>query len=324
MRKDKKWALLAQHIDRSMIREAIAYELSRPYFDGVPQIRFCEVILNDIYYGVYVLSEQPTRKRLHLTKTKNTADASGSYLLYFSRPQEADFTADVKLPSFEAHYPFQIKYPDEEDMDESRQRWLTTRFTDMVAAINDTTSESYREYIDEQSFIDFQLTNEFAHNTDAFFCSAYIYKDADDVDSTFKMHLWDMDHAFGMGNEPGYSYHNTWVYSKRSVFGFAGWWINLMKHPSYSEGLHDRWQEYRQGGYSDEHIEFVIDSLYNMLVGSGAIKRNNRAWKLWDEKGTHGNYPPHVKYLSDSYEDEVQYIKDWAKLRLQWMDEQLK
>lgn len=82
MRKDKKWALKASYYDRSMIRDALTFELARNYMDFVPQTRFCEVILNGVYQGVYCLSEQITANRLQLEKPgNNNVDITGGYLL---------------------------------------------------------------------------------------------------------------------------------------------------------------------------------------------------------------------------------------------------
>ena len=64
MRKGKKWALIAPYIDRSMIRDALTYELARPYFEYVPEGRYCELILNGVYYGIHWLAEQPDARRM--------------------------------------------------------------------------------------------------------------------------------------------------------------------------------------------------------------------------------------------------------------------
>lgn len=321
LKKGKKYALSAQYIDRSMIREAISFELAKHYSKGVPGVSFCEMVLNGKYYGIYALVEQPTRKRLNIKKTED--DVTGSYILYFSRPDEADLTIPVRFGENETRYSFQVKYPDIEKIDNIRKDWLKNRFQQMVDAICDSTTSNYRNYIDELSFIDFQLANEFAHNTDAYFCSGYLYKDKDSRDSTFKLHLWDNDHTFGMGVKKGFSYYDSWVYSTHAENGnYADWICHLMDNPYYRERLKERWKEYRSGAYSDENIELVVDSLCDMLVNSGAIERNTKAWKIWDNNGS-VTTPIHSKYISDSYDDEIRYIKDWITRRLEWMDDQL-
>ena len=325
-KKNKKWCLLAQHIDRSMIRELVSYEIARPYMKGVPQTRICELVFNGVYYGVYILSDQPSRKSLSLTKTSEAkGDVSGSYLLYWARANEADYVAVVNNKGIVCKYPFQVKYPDKDEMGIERKEWLDKRFSEMVAAISDTTSDRYKQYIDEQSFIDFQLVAEISHNPDAMLHSAYMYKDIDDIDSTFRMHVWDNDHSFGIGNVPGYGTYNNWIWEQKSKEGECSQWFDWLFHnPYYKKSLVGRYKEWREGICSTANLSIIIDSLANVLISSGAIDRNKQAWDLWKIETNHRIAPPpHAKFISDSFLDEIQYIKDWTEKRLAWMDEQL-
>lgn len=77
MRKGKKWALIANHIDKSMIRNTLTYELARPFMDFVPQSKYCEVIIDGIYYGIYSLTEQITADRLKLEKPSDDGKRGG-------------------------------------------------------------------------------------------------------------------------------------------------------------------------------------------------------------------------------------------------------
>ena len=320
MKSNKKWALKANWIDQSMIREAIAYELASHTEVAAPQMRFVEVILNDVYYGVYSLMEQPTRRTLGLTKTKG--DVSGSYLLYFSRMKEADFIAENKTHDNTFYYPFIIKHPDFEDLTTEQKKYINDAIIAMSAAVKDTSSLDYGKYINELSFIDYQLSSEFACNTDAYWGSGYIYKDNDDIDGRFRMCLWDGDHAFGMSRNPKYSWYNHWIYRFKEDIQSDhryDWWIDLMKNPRYQQKLQDRWKWFRCGYYSDDRVFSVVDSLYHILNDGGAVERNNKAWHIWGKEGNNVNHP-HEKYLSDSFEDEIQYVKDWIRLRLEWMD----
>ena len=323
MKKSKKWALKGNWIDRSMIREAIAYQLAKNTEVWTPDFRFCELVLNDTYYGLYTLMEQPTRKNLDICKMKD--DISGGYLLYFSRVKEADFIVDYSNSSTTVKYPFIVKYPNIQKFNSENESYLQQRIKLMCDAINDTTSRAYEEYIDVMSFIDYQISSEFACNTDAYWGSGFIYKDNDNIDGRFKVCLWDGDHAFGMGKEPKYSWYNHWIYNfyeGQDLDHIYDWWNILMKNPNYRKALQDRWIELRRGCYSDENIEQIVDSLSNLLISSGAMERNNKAWRVWNPNGSNKNQTD-LKYYSDSFEDEVRYIKDWIRLRVEWMDDNI-
>ncbi len=320
MRKNKKWALKGNWIDKSMIRESIAYELAKHTGVATPELRFCEVVINGMYYGLYVLSEQPTRKNLGINKVEY--DITGGYLLYFARQKEADFIVESPLDSEKFQYPFFIKYPDEEDVTDEMKEYLRQRISDMCKAVYDTAHTDYEKYIDVMSFIDFQISTEFATNTDAYSTSGYLYKDNDNTDGRFRMCLWDGDHAFGMGREPNYASYDHWVYQFYEDIDLRhryNWWYMLMHNRHYRNAVSERWRECRRNIYSDANVYHVVDSLYNLLTSGGAMERNNQAWGMWNDKGCQ-NVHPHVKYLSDSFDDEVNYIKTWISHRLLWMD----
>ena len=52
MPKDNNWAMLAPYSDKSMMRDVLAFELSRQWMGWTPRARFCELILDGTYYGV--------------------------------------------------------------------------------------------------------------------------------------------------------------------------------------------------------------------------------------------------------------------------------
>ncbi|MBQ1627009.1 MAG: CotH kinase family protein, partial [Prevotella sp.] len=82
MPKDNKWALIAPWCDETMFRDVLSFELARPWFDWVPRVQMCEVILDGTYYGVYVLSELVSKgkHRLNLSEPGEVeGDLTGDY-----------------------------------------------------------------------------------------------------------------------------------------------------------------------------------------------------------------------------------------------------
>ena len=57
MSKDNNWAILAPFSDKSMMRDMLAFELSRPWMDYTPDGRYCEMFLDGTYYGVFIITE---------------------------------------------------------------------------------------------------------------------------------------------------------------------------------------------------------------------------------------------------------------------------
>ena len=58
MEKDNTWVLHGPFLDKTLIRNYMWYNLSGRIMDWAPDVRFCEVFLNQEYQGVYVMTEQ--------------------------------------------------------------------------------------------------------------------------------------------------------------------------------------------------------------------------------------------------------------------------
>lgn len=94
--KSRDWALLANMLDESNIRTALAYEIGRRIGRWAPRSVFCEVTLNGSYQGLYQFIEsvevQPGRLEIRKMSTNDTLGAvlTGPYVLeqdaYFVDP----------------------------------------------------------------------------------------------------------------------------------------------------------------------------------------------------------------------------------------------
>ena len=90
MGKDNNWALLAPYADKSMMRDLLAFELARPWMEYTPQGRYCELFLDGIYYGVYILSEVVSKgkHRIDLHDPGDSGDElTGGYIMEIDRAE---------------------------------------------------------------------------------------------------------------------------------------------------------------------------------------------------------------------------------------------
>lgn len=49
MKKENKWVLNGPYVDKTLIRNYLAYNISGKFRDDVPEVRFCEVFVNNEY-----------------------------------------------------------------------------------------------------------------------------------------------------------------------------------------------------------------------------------------------------------------------------------
>jgi len=343
MAKDNDWALLAPYNDRSMIRDVLMFQLARPYFDFTPSVRHCELILDGIYYGVYIVTERVRKgkHRLNLDDPGTNGDSlTGGYQVQVDRNDEDHyytskyFAVDKNGQRYSSYYRiyFQYIHPEYEDMMPAfpeQLNYLQNQIDAMEKAIasSDFTNPQtgYAHYIDSMSFIDYQLSQEVSNNVDGYRLSTNLFKHRDSQDGRFKTALWDFNIAFGNANYCGaeltdfWTYQNTYITATNAYNKVPFWWMRLMEDPEYVKQLKARWTQYRQENYTNRHIEMVIDSMVNMLNAKGAVERNYKAYPIWGKS----IWPvPNYKTVN-TYEKEIANLKRWLNERVAWMDEQL-
>ena len=337
MGRDDNWALLAPYSDKSMMRDMLTYELMRPWMEFTPHGRYCEVLLDGTYYGVYILSEVVSkgRERLDLMKPHTEGiDLTGDYLLEVDCNDEVTYTShyhpvsSTGVPYKDKNILIQYKYPDHDKLEASQLAYINGRVDLMEGALASPEyrdpQTGYRRYIDVQSFIDYQLAIELGHNVDGYRLSGKFYKRRDDVDGRFKMAIWDTNLAYGNCDRCDGWRTDTWVYQSNDVLHEAGevylipfWWYRLNCDEAYTAQLKARWAQMRNANLREDRVMATIDSLATLLTAQGAEARNSQAWPRWGQR-VWPNY-----YIAKDFNDEVAYIKRWLHARIAWMDREL-
>ena len=337
MGKDNNWALLAPYADKSMMRDLLAFEVSRPWMEYTPQGRYCELFLDGIYYGVYILTEVVSagKHRVNLPDPGIEGDElTGGYIMEVNR-------TDGEVTHLSKYHPvsstgvrysnmyinFQYKSPDYEDMTPEQVNYINNRIDEMEAALwnyRPTGTTNYREYIDELNFIDYQIAMELGHNVDGYRLSGKFFKRRDSEDARFKMVVWDNNLSYGNADYYDGWRTDTWMYKNNNTLYAYGdqqmipfWWYKLNTNSEYTAALKQRWAQYRRSNLRSDRIMATVDSLATVLTSNGAESRNSRAWPRW------GEYVWPNYYIADNFNDEVDFLKQWINDRIAWMDAQL-
>ena len=337
MGKDNNWALLAPYADKSMLRDLLAFEVSRPWMEYTPQGRYCEVFLDGIYYGVYILTEVVSKgkNRINLPDPGQSGDSiTGGYIMEVNRTDgEVTYTSRYHpvsiwgTPYNDKYINFQYKSPEYDEMTDDQVDYINGRIDQMEQALwnyRPNGETTYREYLDMQNFVDYQIAMELGHNVDGYRLSGKFFKRRDSEDARFKMVVWDNNLSYGNADYYNGWRTDTWIYKSNQVLNEAGdsqlvpfWWYKLNIDPEYTAALKSRWAQYRRNNLREDRIMATVDSLAAVLTSHGAEQRNSQAWPRW------GEYVWPNYYVADNYTDEVSWLKQWLHDRIAWLDRQL-
>ena len=333
--KEEDWILNAPYTDKSLIRNALAYKWGSALGNYAPRTKFCEVVINGAYKGVFKLTEKIKRdnNRVNISKldaTTTTGNAlTGGYIIKIDKQTGSGGTG-WHSPYFpinrkgEQTIFYQYEYPDSDDINAKQKEYIQGYVTDFEKSLlqfnfNDPL-KGFRKYIDENAFIDYLIVNELTKNPDAYRLSTFLYKKRDDLGGKLFMGpIWDFDLALGNvnyctnGNPEGFVFEYNSI-CPEDYWLIPFWWKRMLEDPLFVQRLNDRWKALRKTVYSTEKLWSDIDSMSNLLSESQA-----RNFKEWPVLGTYiwPNF-----YVSKTYNEEILWLKNWVKLRTAWLDNQ--
>lgn len=336
MPEEEDWVLFAPYNDKSLIRDALAYKLGRDMGQYASRQRFCEVVLNDEYMGLFVFFEKIKRdgERVDIAKLDpdevSGDDLTGGYIVKIDKSTGSggDGWVSSRKPfnSKEGQEIFfQYEVPSAEDIVEEQKQYIQDFMKDFEDALagNDFKDPElgYAKYIDVESFVDYYLINELTKNVDAYRLSTFLHKQRDSDGGKLRMGpIWDFNLGFGnvdyciMGNPEGF------VTSFNSIcpddfWQIPFWWAKFFQDPAFVEKVNTRWQELRAGPFGTNEILEYVDSL--VIVLDDAQERNFVRWPVL------GEYVWPNFYVGNTYEQEVTWLKNWITQRLDWLDNYL-
>ena len=341
---ENDWVLNGPYIDKSFLRNVLAYKFSRELGQYASRTRYCELILNGTYQGLYIFMEKIKRDddRIDIAELDSSdthgSDVTGGYILKIDKIdwEQDDGWSSQYLPlSGSSKKVFYIFHDPKHDelvkeqknyihafMDEFEQLMKSNSYADSISG--------YTNLIDVKSFIDYLLVNEISKNVDGYRLSTYMYKRKDTNGGKLYMGpVWDFNLAFGLADY--YDAHDTdgWMVEELSVgqgirrdnWQTPFWWMKLVQDPRFCNQLEKRWVTLRQNVFDIDRIHAYIEEVADTL--EQAKERNFELWTGPGEKKAPGDgfWPvPDVFYTFETYQDEIDFLKDWIKKRIIWMD----
>tara|TARA_R110002126_G_scaffold291415_2_gene452255 strand:- start:28899 stop:30965 length:2067 start_codon:yes stop_codon:yes gene_type:complete len=311
MPSENDWILNPLAFDPSMIRDYLSYTLARDMGNYAPRVRYIEVIINDDYKGVYILTEKikidADRVDIKkLTETDNTSRAlTGGYLVKADKTTGGDPIAWT-MPNHNGWFTeFLHDSPSSEDITDEQATYIQQVFNDLAnktAVSNASISNGYPSIIDVPSFIDYMIIAEIASNADSYQFSTYFHKDKGgklragpvwDYNLTYgnDLFLWGFDRSF----------YDVWQFDYENTG--AKFWKDLFLDPTFKCYWAKRWFQLTaaNGPLHYNTIENKIDAYLNLLSES-----QTREQQRWDTVAEQSN--------------NITAMKSWIKNRINWIN----
>lgn len=310
-----EWALHGPWLDKSLMRNYMWYNIAGEIMDYAPNVRFCELILNGEYLGLYVMTETIASgkdSRLKLSEPIEDTGVSGVILRQDrGNDMELKNLNTFGMYSYRNRSKIDIKYPRSGDLTEGLARAVEQDFSDFEKALYsydyDTEDYGYYHYIDTGSFVDYFLINEFTANTDAGLFSTYFYKD---IGERYKLVVWDFNSAC-----------DNYVEGERGFRNFflpdSMWYYMLLKDEYFVERIIDRYWELRETYLSQEYLENYIDGVVSYL--GDAVERN---FSVWGYSFQEKMLEPAERNIQ-SYSEATKQMKTFLRQRGEWLDENI-
>lgn len=346
--KGENFVLTSNYVDRSDMRNPLAFSLAKEFGEGRPDAAgkgdyfgtiwtFAQVSINMGYEGLYTLSARVERgkERLDIAKVDEEHYEDFDWIGEIcTGVKDADYHSKKKT-FIKFRYPETkslLKFEDKTKAETAKQAMINDveKFETMLSGSGFADPKTgYAASIDVPNFIDFIILQEVAKNVDGLRRSVWFRH----VGGKFAMGpVWDFDGAFGNLNMYGMNSTSGWLldfgqdtwYSKGGLeqFPAAFWFRRLVQDPAFAHQLRSRYYAYRMPGgiLTDENIDKLIGSFKKDIGDAG--KRNEERWAY-----THIN-PLHSLIFNASpfdrgYEDNVAILRTWVKERLRWMDKNI-
>lgn len=337
--KAKKWSLVANHLDDSLLRNKVAMDLACNLGIGM-ETRFMDVWLNGTFLGNYLV----TPKNDYNTPDGGYALENDNYVDpdSFQLPGMFEINNVPGVSIMGSGYFNRITVKDVGDTAKANgvtKKSIEKHFLKAWAALEDYDSEAYQQYFDMDSWAKMYLMYEVAKTYDCYAGSLLMHRDGlSKDDKLIAGPAWDYDISFGR------TLHKFFVgVSEPMQINAEGWYIDhigldlsdqpisllqeLGKHKSFRQHVNKIYKEYewafkdceanvgRQAAFIRDSAlmnnvrwgtnnlcaEYVVAPNTMRAIGTGKYKLNYRVTTTWN--------------------DYVANLKEWCNKRVLWLSD---
>ncbi len=312
MGKNKKWSLLANCYDKTLIRNAVvmdfAKELGVPY---TPDYRYVDVYVNDVLNGSYLIIDS-----IEVGETRVDIDVDNNeYLL------ELDYnTPDEDCYYFYTGYydtKFCINEPEIEDLTTTQTDYVEDLIYKAERALVSGDYDKVQQYFDIESMAKFYLTLEFFRNIDVATSSTRFHIKGGKI---YGGPVWDFDLSSGNYN---LNYYGSGMASQALHATKMKWFGALVGYSEFQSLVEEYFldmQDIIVNLYTDNLLG--LNKIDSMIAENKASFDRNHNEAGWDPGVVH-HYSLQLERDPDpTYEANVAFYRNWLLERNEWLIEE--
>ena len=291
--KAKNYVLLANHLDPTLMLNSVAFKIGRllelPFTNHAIPV---DVVLNGIYKGSYLLTEQ-----IEVKENRVDLDENNSVMWEL----DSYWDDEPKFKSTAFNLPVMVKDPDLTT--EQFEYWkkdfnaFTTQF-----AKEPLEGNSYVDMIDIESVAKFLITFNLVHNMEINHPkSVFLHKEGN---GKYVMGpIWDFDWAYDYeGTSNHFGRYNTPLFSS-SMNGVVTAFFQRFLQDSRVKAIYKRtWQDFKNNKL-DALLQYVDD--YAVML-KPSVERNSELWEN-----------------TRSFDTKVKELKTWLRNRADYIDSEV-
>lgn len=309
--KAKKYTLIANHSDKSLSRNFIAYSLaSKLGLQETSCVQPINLVLNGIHRGVYLLCEQVEIGKNRIDIDGSLDDIDTGYIIELDQRaiNEGELNVDyfVLGEGDEQNY-YALKDPksDDDGFTPINLIFINDYMSECFDAIHGDSYERVEELIDVDSFARCYIVQEIFNNVDVGFSSFFFYKDRGG--KLFNGPVWDFDISSGncsytpSANDPNY------LYAKNSNI----WYKKLLEFEEFENLVKNIFTE---------NLNIIQETIDDVVSYQMEYKANNEInFVIWKIMGKWVYPNPDEIINITTFEGQLEFLENWLKSKIEYM-----
>ena len=265
--------------DETMLRERMSWRLYSDLlgegYDGAFSARknaYAEVFLNDEYQGVYLLMEPMDAEEELAKEGSRNLLTDGVYRSLFVDHVDERPVTDNPLSSSSK---YELRYKPSQ----MKPFALLEDYLSLLAEPDDEVFRRNAECMDLESVVRYALLRQVAGLADNVGNNLYLWARETPDGIRYVMAPWDLDYSWGRSpkelGEDNQNWMSFTLVDRMLTCGVAGFKALTLQ----------RWREWRQSVFTQEHMMALLEQYSAELVDSGAMMRNAERWNQPENLG---------------------------------------